>query len=248
MESPGRGLKKAYADGTIAVEKDPLSICAGWPAACPHRACTPSATRACWHRRARGGRASRRRRSPKPPPRATSPVGRISPTDTAHGGAAGAYLRPGRARLSHQPWADEAARAGPRTPQASHAPSPRRPRRPGCRGPLVFWSRLACWILIPSVVGGWRSSSRATSAPAARPAAPSRAPAPGRHRLCSEITFELPRACERFSTSRAPAARNFPTGAKSVLGGMGFFAHHGAYHIGQVALIRKSLGLGGLVG
>jgi hypothetical protein len=46
----------------------------------------------------------------------------------------------------------------------------------------------------------------------------------------------------------APAPRNFPTADKSVLGGMAFLAYHEAYHIGQISLIRKSLGLGGLVG
>ncbi len=46
----------------------------------------------------------------------------------------------------------------------------------------------------------------------------------------------------------APAPRNFPTSDKSVLGGMAFLAYHEDYHIGQIALIRKSLGLGGLVG
>ncbi len=46
----------------------------------------------------------------------------------------------------------------------------------------------------------------------------------------------------------APAPRNFPTSDKSVLGGVAFLAYHEAYHIGQIALVRKSLGLGGLVG
>ena len=34
-------LKKAYTDGTIAVDMDPLSLCAGWPPACLHRGSTP---------------------------------------------------------------------------------------------------------------------------------------------------------------------------------------------------------------
>ncbi len=46
----------------------------------------------------------------------------------------------------------------------------------------------------------------------------------------------------------APAPRNFPIEDKSVLGALGFLAYHEAYHVGQMALIRKALGLGGLVG
>jgi hypothetical protein len=46
----------------------------------------------------------------------------------------------------------------------------------------------------------------------------------------------------------APAPRNFPIEDKSVLGGVAFLAYHEAYHIGQMALVRKALGLGGLVG
>jgi hypothetical protein len=46
----------------------------------------------------------------------------------------------------------------------------------------------------------------------------------------------------------APAPRSFPIEDKSVLGGLGFLAYHEAYHIGQMALVRKALGLGGLVG
>lgn len=38
-------LKKAYADGTVAVDMDPLSCCAGWPPACPRRGSTRSTTR-----------------------------------------------------------------------------------------------------------------------------------------------------------------------------------------------------------
>jgi hypothetical protein len=55
-------LKKAYGDGTVAVDMDPLSrlfrLATSVP---PPRACTRCATRACWHRRALGGRTSRRR-------------------------------------------------------------------------------------------------------------------------------------------------------------------------------------------
>ena len=78
-------LKKAYADGTIAVDMDPLSLlCRLATRACPRRVCTPSATRACWRRRARGGGVSRRS-PPKPPPRATNRVGRIRRAATGRG-------------------------------------------------------------------------------------------------------------------------------------------------------------------
>jgi hypothetical protein len=75
-------LKKAYSDGTIAVDMDPLSLLlpAGHQRAL---ACTPSATRECWPRRACGGGVLRR--SPPKPPRATSWVGRIKRAATASG-------------------------------------------------------------------------------------------------------------------------------------------------------------------
>jgi len=47
-------LKKAYADGTLAVDMDPLSLLCRLATACPHRACTPSRTRECWRRRVGG--------------------------------------------------------------------------------------------------------------------------------------------------------------------------------------------------
>ena len=34
-------LKRAFGDGTLAVEMDPLHCCAGSPPACPHHAFTP---------------------------------------------------------------------------------------------------------------------------------------------------------------------------------------------------------------
>ncbi|MBN2370970.1 MAG: DinB family protein [Vicinamibacteria bacterium] len=46
----------------------------------------------------------------------------------------------------------------------------------------------------------------------------------------------------------ATSPRRFPTSDPSVLGAIGFLVYHEAYHIGQLALIRKALGLGGLVG
>jgi hypothetical protein len=60
-------LKRAYADGTIAVEMDPLSLLCRLATSVPPRAFTPSSTRACSRRRARGASASDR--GPKPPPR-----------------------------------------------------------------------------------------------------------------------------------------------------------------------------------
>ena len=38
----------------------------------------------------------------------------------------------------------------------------------------------------------------------------------------------------------------FPIGEKTLLGTIAFLAHHEAYHIGQMAMIRKSLGLGSM--
>ncbi len=46
----------------------------------------------------------------------------------------------------------------------------------------------------------------------------------------------------------APAPRTFPIDDKSLRGGVGFLAYHEAYHLGQMAFVRKALGLGGLVG
>ncbi len=46
----------------------------------------------------------------------------------------------------------------------------------------------------------------------------------------------------------APSPRAFPIEDKSLLGGLGFLAYHEAYHLGQMAVVRKALGLGGLVG
>ncbi len=46
----------------------------------------------------------------------------------------------------------------------------------------------------------------------------------------------------------APAPRDFPIRDKTVRGALGFLAYHEAYHIGQMALIRKALGLGSLIG
>jgi hypothetical protein len=43
-----------------------------------------------------------------------------------------------------------------------------------------------------------------------------------------------------------PSPRRFP-GVQHVLGGLTFLAYHEGYHLGQMALIRKGLGQGGLV-
>ncbi len=42
---------------------------------------------------------------------------------------------------------------------------------------------------------------------------------------------------------RAPAPLSLPTPDRSVRGAIAFFAHHEAYHLGQMAYIRKWLGL-----
>jgi len=72
-------LKKAYADGTWRWTWTPSRCCAGWPPACPHRACTPSSTRECWRRRVRGEGTWRRRHLPRRPRRAGGPAGRQGP-------------------------------------------------------------------------------------------------------------------------------------------------------------------------
>ncbi len=101
-------LKKAYRDGTIAVDMDPLSLLC-------------------------------RLATSVPPPRfhTVKYAGVLAPAATASAepgrpdhprgyrpwAAFGAYLRRGRARLSHLPGADEAARAGQRS--GEHRPLPR---------------------------------------------------------------------------------------------------------------------------
>jgi hypothetical protein len=45
----------------------------------------------------------------------------------------------------------------------------------------------------------------------------------------------------------ARAPRDFPIGDKTILGALTFLTYHEGYHLGQMALIRKSLGLPGLV-
>ncbi len=45
----------------------------------------------------------------------------------------------------------------------------------------------------------------------------------------------------------APSPKRFPGNDRSVLGGLTFLTYHEGYHIGQLSLIRRSLGLPGLV-
>jgi hypothetical protein len=45
----------------------------------------------------------------------------------------------------------------------------------------------------------------------------------------------------------APSPRRLPDGIDSVFGAITFLTYHEGYHIGQMALIRKGLGLPGLV-
>ncbi len=46
----------------------------------------------------------------------------------------------------------------------------------------------------------------------------------------------------------AVSPRKVPMEDGSVLGTLTFLAYHEGYHVGQMALVRKALGLGGLVG
>jgi hypothetical protein len=78
-------LKKAYADGTIAVDRDPLSLLCRLATSVPPprlhtiRYAGVLAPASPWRSRLAP------QSPPKSPPRATSPVGRISPGDTAPG-------------------------------------------------------------------------------------------------------------------------------------------------------------------
>ncbi len=64
------------------------------------------------------------------------------------------------------------------------------------------------------------------------------------------VTAELERRLPQLTDAEldAPAPRDFPIDDKTLLGGVGFLAYHEAYHIGQMAIVRKALGLPGLVG
>jgi hypothetical protein len=77
-------LKKAYTDGTIAVDMDPLSLLCRLATSVPPPRLHTIRYAGVLPRRARGGRVLRRS-PPKPPPRAPSRVGRITRGATARG-------------------------------------------------------------------------------------------------------------------------------------------------------------------
>ena len=64
-----------------------------------------------------------------------------------------------------------------------------------------------------------------------------------------EISVVLVERLTEASEAQLAAAspRAFPIADKSVLGGLTFLLYHEGYHFGQLALLRKSLGLPGLV-
>jgi hypothetical protein len=65
------------------------------------------------------------------------------------------------------------------------------------------------------------------------------------HEVSDVLTKRLTDASEAQLAATSP--RSFPIADKSVLGGIAFLLYHEGYHIGQMALMRKSLGLPGLV-
>ena len=79
-------LKKAYTDGTVAVDMDPLSLLCRLATSVPPPRFHTVPTRARSRPRARGDHASRRSRPPKSRPRRPpSPTQRRRPADTARG-------------------------------------------------------------------------------------------------------------------------------------------------------------------
>jgi len=74
-------LKKAFSDGTIAVDLDPLSLLTRLCAAVPPPTGTPCGTSVFWLRRANSDHASCRRRKRRLPPRAS----RVSTTRRPRG-------------------------------------------------------------------------------------------------------------------------------------------------------------------
>ena len=78
-------LKKAYADGTIAVDMDPLSLLCRLATSVPPPRRHTIRTRECWRRRVRGEGASRRWHLPRHPRTARGPAGRSAPPPTAPG-------------------------------------------------------------------------------------------------------------------------------------------------------------------
>lgn len=81
-------------------------------------------------------------------------------------------------------------------------------------------------------------------------AAPSDYPAIGEiQSIWDEVAGELPERFQELSDERlsAKAPYDFPTRDKSLRGAIAFMAFHEAYHVGQMAYLRKWLGYGGLI-
>jgi len=68
--------------------------------------------------------------------------------------------------------------------------------------------------------------------------------------LWKEIADQLQRRFETISSEElaAPSPRDFPISDKSIGGAIHFLAFHEAYHVGQMAYLRKWLGKDSLVG
>jgi uncharacterized damage-inducible protein DinB len=69
-------------------------------------------------------------------------------------------------------------------------------------------------------------------------------------RVWKEATAQLEQRFEELSDAQlsAEAPRNFPVPDKTIRGAINFLAYHEAYHVGQLAYIRKWLGKQSLVG
>lgn len=65
----------------------------------------------------------------------------------------------------------------------------------------------------------------------------------------NEVTAGLMARFEALTDAelRAPSPQPLPTPDRSMRGAIAFLAHHEAYHLGQMAYVRKCLGLPGLV-
>lgn len=80
---------------------------------------------------------------------------------------------------------------------------------------------------------------------------PSSLPSPEETRACwDEVTEQLEERFESMSAEEwsQPAPRDFPIEDKTLRGAATFLSFHEGYHLGQMALVRKWLGLGRLVG
>ncbi|MDA1315232.1 MAG: DinB family protein [Acidobacteria bacterium] len=66
----------------------------------------------------------------------------------------------------------------------------------------------------------------------------------------NEASAQLEKRFEELTDEElsAPAPRNFPVSDKTIRGAINFLAYHEAYHVGQLAYIRKWLGKDPLVG